>query len=66
MTIAEAFDRWCYSATDDRVMLDGKPMPILTVVLHRVCNNDPTRFDEAVRALRAAFEAGAVTPVEGR
>lgn len=54
------FDMWCYTATDQRFKLDdGKPLPLLTVVLHRVCGNNPDRFAEAVRALRVAFEAGA-------
>lgn len=56
---SDAFDHWCYSATDDRVKLDGRPMPVLAVVLYRVCGSDPKRFDEALLALRAAFEAGA-------
>ncbi len=55
-----AFDRWCFLATDQRVILDGKPAPMLTVVLHRVCGNDTKRFEEALVALQAAFEAGAV------
>lgn len=54
-----AFDRWCFLATDSRVVLDGRPAALLTVVLHRVCGNDTKRFDEALIALQAAFEAGA-------
>lgn len=57
--MSDAFDRWCYSATDERFVMDGSPLPVLTVVLHRVCGNDPKRFEEAVIALRSAFEAGA-------
>jgi len=54
------FDRWCFTAQDERIKLDdGKPLPVLTVVLHRVCDNDPKRFEEACRALQLAFEAGA-------
>lgn len=56
----KSFDRWCYSAVDPRFRLDsGAPLPVLTVVLYKVCGNDPSRFEEATRALRAAFEAGA-------
>lgn len=55
-----SFDRWCYSAVDPRFKMDdGKPLPVLTVVLYKVCGNDPAKFEEATRALRAAFEAGA-------
>lgn len=57
---SNGFDRWCHSAVDPRFrMEDGKPLPVLTVVLYRVCGNDPAKFEEAVCALRAAFEAGA-------
>lgn len=53
------FDRWCFTAQDERIKLDdGKPLPVLTVVLHRACGNDPKRFEEAVRAMQLAFEAG--------
>lgn len=55
----DAFDRWCYSATDARVKIDDMPAPVLTVVLYRVCGNDAKRFEEALIALRAAFDAGA-------
>ena len=57
--MSDAFDQWCYTALDERVMIDDRPAPVLTVVLYRVCANDPARFDEALIALRAAFEAGA-------
>lgn len=57
----EQFDRWCFSAVDNRVMLDGKPLPVLTVVLHRACGGDNARFTEALRALQVAFEAGAAS-----
>ena len=53
------FDRWCFTAQDERIKLDdGKPAPLLTTVLHRVCGNEPKRFEEACRALQLAFEAG--------
>lgn len=59
-TANPVFDMWCYTATDPRFKFeDGKPLPLLTVVLHRVCGNNPAKFAEAMRALRAAFEAGA-------
>jgi hypothetical protein len=56
----EAFDRWCFTAVDERVKFeDGKPLPVLSVVLHRACLNDQRAFVEALRALQLAFEAGA-------
>lgn len=56
----EDFDRWLFTAQDERINLDdGKPVPVMTTVLYRVCGNDPKRFEEACRALQLAFEAGA-------
>ena len=58
----EEFDQWCFTAMDDRMtMEDGKPLPVLTVVLHRCCEDDPRRLSEATRALQLAFEAGQST-----
>lgn len=53
-----AFDRWTLRAKDDRHRLHGEPVPLLTTVLYRVCDNDEKRFEEAIRAMRLAFEAG--------
>ena len=52
------FDRWCYSAQSE-IMMDGKPLPLLTELLHRVCDGDEKRFTNAVEIMRAAFDAGA-------
>ena len=54
-----AFEQWCYSSLDERFKLNGKPLPVVAVVLYRVCKNDPKAFAEACRALQLAFEAGA-------
>ena len=54
----KAFDRWCFTAMDERVMMDGRPLPVPTVVLHRVCDGDEKKFLEALRALQLSFEAG--------
>jgi len=48
----EGFDRWCYTAKE----ADG--FPLLTHLLHRVCEGSETRFETAVDLLRKAFEAG--------
>lgn len=54
-----AFDRWCLTATDPNIPpLDGHPIPVLTTLLHRVCQGDQARFQEALRLLQIAFEAG--------
>lgn len=54
----EAFDQWCFTAPSDVKFDDGKPLPLLTVFLHRVCGNDVKKFEQGVDILRAAFEAG--------
>ena len=56
-----AFDEWCFTATDDRTLIDGKPIPMMTTLLYRVCDNDRKKFEEAIRLLQAAFEAGEAT-----
>lgn len=53
-----AFDRWCYTAIDDRMQIKGKPVPLLTTLLYRVCGEDQDKFDDVLSALQAAFEAG--------
>lgn len=47
------FDRWCYTAKDERTGL-----PLLTTFLYRVSGNDGLRFEEGLDILKAAFEAG--------
>ena len=57
----EAFNRWCFTAMDDGCAVrfdDGKPPPVLTTFLYRVCGNDPAKFDEGCRILQLCFEAG--------
>lgn len=53
----DPFDRWCFTAQSE-IMVDGKPIPLLTEILHRVCGSDDKTFANAVEILRAAFEAG--------
>lgn len=52
------FERWCYTATDDRHMIDGSPVPMLTTLIYRVCNGDAEKFGEALHIVRSAFDAG--------
>lgn len=47
------FDRWTYLGRDP-----DTHMPWITLLLHRVCDNDQAKFEEALRILRAAFAAG--------
>ena len=54
----EAFDRWCFTAKSRFNFEDGRPLPLLTEFLYRVCGNDSERFHEGCKILRAAFEAG--------
>jgi hypothetical protein len=61
------FDRWCFTATDDRYLIHGRPIPMLTTLLHRVCNGDAEKFEEALHIMRFAFDAGklALNPETG-
>jgi hypothetical protein len=56
--VGRAFDAWCFAAMDETVELDGRPMPLLTTLIYRVCGNDLQRFDEALRIVKAAYSAG--------
>jgi hypothetical protein len=38
-----------FRTTDPTVQLQGKPIPAMTSLLHRVCDNDPDKFEEATR-----------------
>ena len=52
------FTKWCFLAQSEIKFADGQPVPLLTELLHRVCDNDPKKFHNAVDILRKAFEAG--------
>ena len=38
-----------YRTTDPTNIVLGKPAPAATTLLYNVCQNDPVRFEEAVR-----------------
>lgn len=52
----EAFELWCYNTWE---VVNGISVPVLTTLMYRVCNRDHEKFDEAMRIIRMAFEAGA-------
>ena len=54
----KAFDHWLYSTIDDRVKIGKFPIPLLTTMLYRICQNDHARFEELLLVLEQAFEAG--------
>jgi hypothetical protein len=45
----QAIDLVLYGTTDPTVNADGKPVPAMTTMLYRVCDNDEVKFAEAVR-----------------
>lgn len=53
-----AFRNWCYTTVDDTFTLNGKPVPLLTTLLYRACDNNPAKFKTVTDALQHAFEAG--------
>lgn len=40
-----------FRTLDPTVQLDGRPVPAMTTLLHRVCGNDPDQFAEACRVV---------------
>ena len=52
------FDDWIMAEVDDLNEIDGKPALLLTTLLYKVCGEDKTRFEEAIRILRLTYEAG--------
>lgn len=38
-----------FATNDDKISIDGRPVPAMTTLLYRVCGNDPERFEEATR-----------------
>ena len=44
-----AVDRVLYGTVDPTVSFNGGPVPAMTTLLHRVCDNDPKKFEEATR-----------------
>jgi len=38
-----------YGTKDPTIMLDPSPVPAMTTLLHRICDNNPAKFEEAMR-----------------
>jgi hypothetical protein len=51
MTRTQLVERVLYTTQDPTVTMNAKPLPAMTTLLHRVCDNDQTRFNEAVRLI---------------
>lgn len=47
---------WFFLTMDPTVLVDDRPVPAATVLLHRVCDNDPMKFEEAARIIRLFIE----------
>jgi len=56
--LSGSFDHWCRVARSSIPTDDGKPLPLLTEFLHRVCGSDDDAFQRGLAILRAAFDAG--------
>jgi hypothetical protein len=41
-----------YATRDPAALFQGAPVPALTTLLYGVCDNDPDKFNEAVRLVR--------------
>lgn len=64
MTDQKQIDMVLYKTTDPSALLDGRALPALTVLLHRMCQNDPDRFEEALRIV-GLFIAEALATKDG-
>ena len=46
---SEWIDQILFRTVDPTVLIEGRPVPAMTTLLHRVCDNDPRKFEEATR-----------------
>lgn len=54
--MSDAFDQMFFRAIDPTVQIDGRPVPMGTTLLYRVCKEDQTLFEEALRLMRIVFD----------
>lgn len=54
--MSDAFDQMFFRAVDPTVQIDGRPVPMGTTLLYRVCKEDQTLFEEALRLMRIVFD----------
>lgn len=52
------FDRWALTAPDPGRTIDGRTVPVITSLLYVVCDGNSPRFDEAMRLMQLAYNAG--------
>lgn len=50
-------DRIFYTTNDPTILMDGRPVPAMTTLLHHVCGNDRAKFEEATRLVELFIEA---------
>jgi hypothetical protein len=58
--MSEAVTAILLGTVDPTVSLAGWPVPAMTTMLYRVCDNDPARFEEATRLVRLFIAAAAL------
>jgi hypothetical protein len=49
MTESQTTNKILFRTIDPTLRLDGQPLPAMTTLLYRVCDNDPVKFEEATR-----------------
>ena len=54
--MSDAFDQMFFRAVDPTVQIDGRPVPMGTTLLYRVCKEDQALFEEALRLMRIVFD----------
>jgi hypothetical protein len=56
-TLDGPVERILYLTTDPTVEFHGKPVLAMTTLLHRICGDDPVRFEEATRIVELFIDA---------
>ncbi len=62
--MSDAFDQMFFHAVDPTVQIDGRPVPMGTTLLYRVCKEDTALFEEALRLMRIVFDDATATERE--
>lgn len=56
MLVDDKIQRILFSTKDPRCLLDGRPIPAMTTMLHGICGNDLEKFGEACRLIELFIE----------
>lgn len=57
-SLSKEFLVWGMTAHTGEKLDDGHPLPLLTILLYRVCGGEIAKFETMVEMLAVAFDAG--------